>query len=68
MLDASLHPSLYGMISPKRKEQLLGLFQRLKRDLGTSTCPDGALVYRLLRNLIDRFEIQSNIEPTTFGC
>ncbi|EYC02715.1 hypothetical protein Y032_0098g3089 [Ancylostoma ceylanicum] len=67
MLDASLNPSLYDVITKKRKEQVLALFQRLKRDLGASTCPDGALVYRLLRNLMDRFEIQSNKEPLAFA-
>ncbi|KIH57301.1 hypothetical protein ANCDUO_12509 [Ancylostoma duodenale] len=66
MLDASLNPSLYDVITKRRKEQLLALFQRLKRDLGASTCPDGALAYRLLRNLMDRFEIQSSKEPAAF--
>ncbi|CAJ0597358.1 unnamed protein product [Cylicocyclus nassatus] len=67
MFDSSLHPSLFDMISVEQKSQLKGLFQRLKQDLGTSTSPDGALSYRLLRNLIDRYEIQSNKETTTFA-
>ncbi|VDL85684.1 unnamed protein product [Nippostrongylus brasiliensis] len=67
MLDASLHPSLYEKMKPTRKQQITELLLRLRRDLGGSCNPNGALTYRLLRNLIDRFEIQSNPELTITG-
>ncbi|KAK6745765.1 hypothetical protein RB195_012091 [Necator americanus] len=60
MLDTTLCPLLTNKITPELNEQLMEMFRRLKRDMGASTCPDGALSYRLLRNLIDRFEIQSS--------
>ncbi|VDO93810.1 unnamed protein product [Heligmosomoides polygyrus] len=65
MLDASLHPGLYGFITKERRQQLVEVLNRLRRELGTSLNPNGALTYRLLRNLMDRFEIQSNPESTT---
>ncbi|VDL83314.1 unnamed protein product [Nippostrongylus brasiliensis] len=67
MLDASLHPSLFEKMKPTRKQQITELLLRLRRELGGSCNPNGALTYRLLRNLIDRFEIQSNPELTITG-
>ncbi|KJH46432.1 basic region leucine zipper [Dictyocaulus viviparus] len=59
MFDSSLHPSLCGLMSESTRQDLVNILQRLKHDLGVCQHPDDALVYRLLRNLIDRYEIQS---------